>query len=405
MGLDYIISGLSPNTKYSIKTRIRRKDSQLWTESGLIYGTTKDIAKITSAPNVNIGASQKIEWTNPAGATISLKFCKTDGTTLVQDFGTVTGTSKTVAPTANKIYELTPNSNTITLRYILTTTANSTSYTSYKDCVFSVTNSNPDFSNFVYADVGTDSTVLTGNNQIVINGFNVIKVTISVANKAVAKNSATMSKYRLVCGTQQVEANYSSSSDVVLRLENVKSNTLTVYAIDSRGNSTEKSISVANFKNYTDIVIASGKATRTGGVGTETTLEFEGKIWNESFGAVINTITECTYKYKKTNTSSYTNGETAINPTISNGKFAAKLLIKGDEGANGFNVSNSYDIVITVKDKIRTAPYSLILGTGKPGMAIHKNGVSFGSPYDEQAGGALQIEGMPVLEYEIIDEW
>ena len=30
---DYVISGLSPNTTYKIKTRVRRKDSQLYTES------------------------------------------------------------------------------------------------------------------------------------------------------------------------------------------------------------------------------------------------------------------------------------------------------------------------------------------------------------------------------------
>jgi len=43
-GLDYTIYGLQPNTYYNIRTRIRRADSQLWTESGYIYGTTKDIA-------------------------------------------------------------------------------------------------------------------------------------------------------------------------------------------------------------------------------------------------------------------------------------------------------------------------------------------------------------------------
>ena len=41
-GNTYTISGLAPNTQYVIRTRIRRTDSGLWTESGYIYGTTKD---------------------------------------------------------------------------------------------------------------------------------------------------------------------------------------------------------------------------------------------------------------------------------------------------------------------------------------------------------------------------
>ena len=41
-GKTYTILGLSPGTSYSIKTRIRRTDSQLWTESDAITATTKD---------------------------------------------------------------------------------------------------------------------------------------------------------------------------------------------------------------------------------------------------------------------------------------------------------------------------------------------------------------------------
>lgn len=41
-GTTYTISGLECGTTYSIKTKIRRKDSQLWTTSGSISGTTKD---------------------------------------------------------------------------------------------------------------------------------------------------------------------------------------------------------------------------------------------------------------------------------------------------------------------------------------------------------------------------
>ena len=68
----YTISGLSTNTQYSIKTRIRRADSQLWTESGTIYGTTKDIARISSAPNIDHGNSLTVSYTNPSGSSLQI---------------------------------------------------------------------------------------------------------------------------------------------------------------------------------------------------------------------------------------------------------------------------------------------------------------------------------------------
>lgn len=62
----YTIRGLSPNKQYSIRTRIRRSDSQLWTESGYIYGTTKDIARISSLPDFEHGDDINTNITNPA---------------------------------------------------------------------------------------------------------------------------------------------------------------------------------------------------------------------------------------------------------------------------------------------------------------------------------------------------
>ena len=386
----YTISGLDPNTAYKIKTRVRRKDSQLTTDSSATSITTYNIAKITTAPNINIGDSHTIKWTNPSGASISLKLCKTDNTQVI-DYGDVTGTSKKITPTASTIYKLIPKANSITLRYVITTTVNETSYTHYKNVVFTVTNSNPTFSNCTYKDTGSVSTVLTGDDQTLINGYNVLNVVISTSNKAVAKNSATMSKYRLVCGNQSVEASYSSSEEVVLKLNYVTSMTFIVYAIDSRGNSTAVTKSITTWKNYFNPSITAGVAERTEQVNEAVQLAFSGKIWNENFGVEQNAIITCTYKYKKTSASSYTTGTTEIIPTISGNTFSASLLIEGDSGANGFNISNSYNIQITLADRIRTITYNIILSAGTPAMAIGQGGVCFGGAYNETAGGLIQL--------------
>lgn len=67
----YMITGLAPNTTYNIRTKINRENTDIWTESDYIYGTTKDIAKVTSASNFNLGDNPKINISNPSGESIN----------------------------------------------------------------------------------------------------------------------------------------------------------------------------------------------------------------------------------------------------------------------------------------------------------------------------------------------
>lgn len=385
------ISGLSPNTKYTIKIRVKRLDSQLYSESNSIEVITHQIATLSTVPNVNIGSAHTITWANPSGASTSLKLCKTDNNTII-DYGNVTGTSKSITPTASIIYALTPNSNTYTAKYIITTTANGKSYTNSKDFTFTVTNSNPTFSNFTYQDTNTTITALTGNNQILVNGYSNVKATISTANKAIAKNSAIMKSYKLLIGTNNTTANYNTSADVNMSINQVNNNVIDLYAIDSRGNSTKLS-KTAIIKNYNNIKITSVSVTRQNNIGTITTLKFEGEFWNESFGSVTNAITSCKYKYKTTSSSTWTDGKTTLTYTISGNKITASLNIQGDAGTDGFSSGNSFDIQLILADKLSSATYNLILGAGNPALAIYKNNVAIGQQYDTSEGSKIQVNG------------
>lgn len=388
------IDNLSPNTTYRIKIRARRKDSGLWTESSEISFTTYDYAKLTSVPNVNIGSSHTITLTNPSGATTSLKLCKTDNSSII-DYGTVTGTSKSLTPTATTIYALTPNSNTYKARYILTTTQNGKTYTNYKDFTFTVTNSNPTFSNFTYKDTNATTVALTGNNQILVKGYSNVSATISTANKAVAKNSATMKTYKLVIGTKSTNTKaYSSTADVTLdTINSINSGTIIVYATDSRGNSTSATKN-ATYKNYADLVIKSFTATRSNnGVGQAVTLNFSGTYWANSFGKVTNAITSVKYFYKASSASSWQTGATTLTYTASNGNFSGSLSVQGDLGANGFDVSKSFNIRLQVTDKLVTKNYDITLGSGTPAIAIYKDNVAIGQKYDTNDGSKLQVKG------------
>lgn len=394
------IKNLSPNTTYKLKIKCTRSDSGLETVSNEISFTTYDYAKLSSVPNVNIGSAHTITWTNPAGATTSLKLCKTDNSTII-DYGTVTGTSKSITPTASTIYALTPNSNTYKARYILTTTQNGKTYTNSKDFIFTVTNSNPTFSNFTYVDNNSTTVALTGNNQKLIRYYSRVKATISTANKAVAKNSATMKKYRLVVGNKSTESDYNSNSDVNISISNIENNVISVYAIDSRRNSTQKSITLDSSKYlaYNKVTINAVTLKRSsGGIGEETTLSYNGSFWNNSFGSVKNSISSVKYYYRKVGTSTWNKGKTALSPTISGNTFSQTIVIQGDKSGSGFDAGISFEIKLVAYDQLmksesNTNVFTTTLQAGTPLLAYHKNGIAIGKKYDTSFGGALQTDG------------
>lgn len=392
----FSIGQLSPNTSYRVKIRLRRADSGLWSESGTINITTKNKAIISSLADnfsVNSDKALTVSCSNPSGNQIAYFLDCPSGTRRLTSLKTTNTSYTWTAAQILSMLQYFPNSNASSIKVGIITYGDS-EYYSEKVGTLNVVNSNPVFNNFTYQDTNNTTTSLTGNNQIIIKGYSNVKGIISAANKAVAQNSATMSKYRFIIGDVQKEANYSSDTEVEITISNANNNVFNMYAIDSRGNSTLKTISPSTYKAYNNINIKSAVAQRqNNGIGSSVILAFNGDIWNNSFGSVQNEITSCIYKYKKTNSSTWITGETNIMPDVNGQSYSKSVLIKGDKGAEGFEVNSSYNIQIIIKDKLSTYTYELLLGTGTPGIAIAKNGIAIMNMYDESLGGALQITG------------
>ena len=88
----YTISGLSVNTTYKIKTRLRRKDSQLTKDTSALSVATYDIGKISEAPNINHGDGLTVKYTNPSGSALQIGVFKTDGNTALAGYRACSGT-------------------------------------------------------------------------------------------------------------------------------------------------------------------------------------------------------------------------------------------------------------------------------------------------------------------------
>lgn len=65
-GNPYSVSGLSPNMTYRVRTRVRRADSKLWSETGDMSVTTLDIARIVELEDFEHGNSAKVKISNPS---------------------------------------------------------------------------------------------------------------------------------------------------------------------------------------------------------------------------------------------------------------------------------------------------------------------------------------------------
>ena len=391
-GTSGTFTGLTPNTTYY--ARANASNGTFRGYSSVVQQSTYQKATFSSVPNVNIGSSQTITWSNPSGATTTLVLYRTDGTTVINNFGKVTGTSKTYTANADTIYQLTPNSNTYQAKYKLTTTQNGQSYEDIRSFNFNVVNSNPIFTNFEYEDINESTKTLTGNPQILVNGYSNVLATISPSNKATAKNYAEMQRYILAIGDKTATANY-STNEVTMQINNVSNATISITAVDSRTNKTVCS-QVAETKNYTKPVITLMTATRSNnGVGEYVTLAFTGTWWNNTFGAQNNQIQHIKYYYKKSDsTGGYIEGTTTITFTTNNGNFSGNIQVDGDTQNLGFDVSSSYYIKLVATDLLDSSQeYILTLGSGTPTMAFYKSNVAIGQKYDTSIGGALQVKG------------
>lgn len=126
-----IISGLSVNTSYNFRIRIRRADSQLTTDSNIITKSTYDIAKISSLANFEHGNNCTVGITNPASISgLSLVMSASNTQILSR---TVTAGNNTITfndTELDNLYKKYGSSSSLTATFVLS----GSGYTNSKTC-------------------------------------------------------------------------------------------------------------------------------------------------------------------------------------------------------------------------------------------------------------------------------
>lgn len=280
----------------------------------------------------------------------------------------------------NDLLSRMPNTNTLTLRFTVVTVINGVdTFFSYLDKTFTVVNGNPQFANYAFADTNATTTAITGNDQVMISGKSALAVTISAANKATAKKSATMAKYTFQVAGLNAEQAY-TTSDITKALGSptvapteLPSGTrdLVVTAIDSRGYSTAvtKRVTIVPYKAPT----ISASATRLNGFESETTIKIAGTFSRiEVGGTAKNTVdanSGVQYRYKAQSTTTW-GSWTSKTATIdaANGKVTV-----ADFKLNLDN-QNAYDFEVKITDRLQTETEAFTVAVGQPAFYIGADG-------------------------------
>lgn len=328
---------------------------------------------------------------------------------IIRDLPSKTATSYTFELTdeeREKLRKLIPTSNSLQVtETICAMSGNKELSASPKTYTMTLVNGNPVFSNFEFEDVNEKTVALTGNNKINVNGYSNIKVTIPIANKAIAQKNATMVKYQLqVLNNDVLEIPYSDTEDVSGTMIGANQGIYNLYALDSRNNSTLVTKLATKSINYSPLTInqVQAKAVRDeSGVGTNCTISFDGTFWNDTFGEVTNTIDGFEYEFKKSESSEWIKGTTKLTPTINGNNFTFNGSIKSNNADYSWDLESAYNIKIKISDKLSSGEVNVVLNSGRPNLAIAKNGVAIMSKYDEDLGGYGQINGNPLAYYPI----
>jgi hypothetical protein len=372
-------------------------------------------AEITNSVSFTVGNNIPLTISNPGNFWVQAQLYV--GATLIktQNLGQVTSSTLTLASGDNDaIYALMPNSTSSSM-YVRCRTFDSSGYStqigSNKDRTGTVSINQsinrPTFTDWALTSVDkaievrdkynnllttSNTNTLTGSTNALIKGYNTARGTVSVANKAVALNSATMVKYRMQSILQSIEASFSDVADVVMNLQNVTTGDLSVTAIDSRTLSTLVDKSIGTFIDYNPVAFAQVQVKRDNNVDSETKLIVSGAFFDDTFGSVANTIT-AHYRYKESTEAWGAQTWNALTFSTSSGEFTFDNYIQGDLGASGFEADKSYNVEVRVYDKLSASIFEIDLSRGIPTLHFTQEGVAVQGQYDDVAGGVLQVNG------------
>lgn len=352
----YTISDLKANTTYKIKTRIRRKDSQLTTDSSALSVTTYNYPYCTESPNFILGNSVTLKFYNPLKRAFNF-YIIGNGTQIDVEYDCDSTSYTGVTSTSSSVpylYKTIPNAKSG--KYKVKVVYGSHTHTRDNGNTYSIKESEcyPNFTTFTYKDTNATVTAVTGNNQALVKGLSTVTVEIPLANRMTTKNSATPKKYVANIGKVNKDIAYSSTGAVSVAMGTISTigtQRITITAYDSRELPKQAYKDVTVYDYSKPVINASAK--RLNNFENQTTLKVSGTYSRLTIGGTDkNKINSVEYRYRESGGS--WGSWTPLNTTLSSGKFTCNDVVFSLDNAKAFefevratdNLSNNTKPVI-----------------------------------------------------------
>lgn len=362
----YTIGDLSPNTTYKIKTRIRRKDSQLTTDSSALSVTTYNYPYCTDSPNFILGNALTLKFYNPLSRAFKF-YIIGNGNQIDVEYNcssdTYTGVNNTTS-SVPYLYATIPNAKSG--KYKVKVVYGDYTHTRDNGNTYTIKESEcyPTFTSFNYKDTNTTITNITGNNQILVKGLSAITVEIPAANKMVAKNSATPNKYIANIDTTNKTLSYSATSAVSVAMGTINAvgtKRISVTAYDSRElpKTAYKDVTIYDYSKP----IINVSAKRLNNFEAQTTLKVSGSYSRLTIGGVDkNTLKSVQYRYRE---AGGTWGSlTTLTTTLTSGKFTCNDVVLS------LDITKAFEFEIQATDSFGTLTVSKATAVVDIGQAI-----------------------------------
>lgn len=323
-------------------------------------------ADFTNAPNFTDIEDPVISYSNPAGsAADKIEACiSLDGTTDTIAYREIPkdGTSYQFVLTQtdrDTLLAATPNSNTLTVHFILKTELGGTTYYSDAERTMSVVNAAPVLGVVSYADVNPATTAITGNDQQIIQSHSSLQFSVTkleavkgstLASVSITINGVTVSD--AVSGT--VVNSYTKLYGTV---DSSQDENAVLTLTDSRGNTATAEVPITVLEWHVPSALVS--CGRVSNFYSETNLTV-----NADYSSLDgNNVITITYEYKEVD-----------DPTYS----APVTMNDGDTVQIVLNNTDEWNVKVTVSDLFGTATYNLTVGIGIPILFIDRKRKSVG---------------------------
>lgn len=378
----YTIDGLTADATYNVKTRVRRKDSQLTTDSTALSAKMYAYPYANSMPSFTIGSRITLGFYNPLGRKITVNILGADGSQISND--TTTGTSISGyngEVVANRFYASIPNAKSGTYR-VKVTYGNQENIKQGGTYTINTNDCKPSIGECSYLDTNNASTSVTGNNQLIIR--NQSKARLTAAN-LIGNKSATISNCKVVINANSYDMSLSGGSATVdnVVIDSAINTAATFTVTDSRGITTSKDINITMLDWTLPTAIIN--LHRQHNFYSESDINV-----NAEYSSIDgkNAI-EIKTRYKK----------------INEGGYSGYIPLQ-DNVTSVLTLDNNYEwnVQVLVSDKFGATTYNLTLGRGMPIMFIDRKLSSVGFncfPKDEKS---VEVNGIN-LTNNIMTAW